>query len=110
MTRAQALKHLRVMLFAVQKARSNLMETVGDDEIGQKINADLNPWLFGPRCVLPPLVKYLDRLEAGAPISGADFYNFMAIATRSSPIIALAATDSEDLPEPELAWCAQVWK
>jgi hypothetical protein len=110
MTRLEALKHLRVMLFAVQKARSNLMEAVGDDETGNKVNSDLNPWLFGARSVLPSLVKYLDRIEAGAPINGSDFYNFMTIAARS-PVIAVTAMTGDDvLPEPDMSWCAQIWK
>jgi hypothetical protein len=110
MTRGKALKHLRTMLFAVQKARSDLIEAVGDDDAGRAVNADLSPWLFGPKCILPALVKFLDRVESGGPIAGADFYNFMRIADRTPAILAITIIDGEPLPEPELAWCAQVWK
>ena len=110
MTRTQALAHLRTMLFAVQKARSVLSESLGESATAQAVNADLSPWLFGPRSVLPALLKYLDRLEAGAPISGADFYNFMSIAARTPAIMVDTAIGASPLPEPDLAWCGQVWK
>jgi hypothetical protein len=110
MNRTQALIHLRAMLFAVQKTRSILSESMGEDATAQAVNADLSPWLFGPRSVLPALIKYLDRVEAGGPISGADFYNFMSIAARTPAIIVEAAIGDSPLPEPDFAWYGQVWK
>lgn len=108
LTRDQALTDLRTMLFAAQYARSNILESQGDDKITQIVFTDLEPWLFGPKSIVPSLAAYIGRAEKGAPITGSEFYNFMWVAQKT-PTITLAAefVRGNPLPKPEMQWHTQ---
>ena len=47
MNTAQANSLVRGLVFAVQKTRSDMMETLGTDDLAQTMLADMQPWLFG---------------------------------------------------------------
>ena len=110
MTRAEVLEAMNQMLVAAQKVRSVAMQGLGDDQVAEDVNIELHPWLFGRKNCLPALLKYLTLVEAGGPISGAVFYNWMTIATDKDPAIALMASLSGyDLPEPKVHWFVENW-
>jgi hypothetical protein len=86
------------------------MQGLGDDQVAEDVNIELHPWLFGPKNCLPALLKYLTLVEAGGPISGSVFYNWMLIAIDKEPAIALMTSLSGyDLPQPEPHWFAESW-
>jgi hypothetical protein len=108
--RASVVGHLHVMLSACQKVRSDLREGLGDDDLTESVNADMRPWLFGPKSVLPKLAEYVSRADAGAPITGAEFYNFMWIAQQESSIGLVAQMIAPPgLPHPDLIWFTRAW-
>ena len=109
MTRALALKDLQAMLTACQKSRSDLTETMGDGPSANLLKAELSPWLFGHKSIVPTLLRFLDRSEKGASIAGADFYNFMWVASREPSIGLVALAQGHDLPKPDLAWMGKKW-
>ena len=111
MNRDEALAALRLMLTASQKARSTMLESLGDDALAEKMAEDLNPWLFGKRSLVPKLVEYVSRVEAGAPIAGLDLFNFLYVAEQEPAIglVAIALSEGEGLPERDYAWMGQVW-
>lgn len=110
MNRAEALRLLRIMLTAAQKTRSDLREGLGEDEAMEMAQAELRPWLFGPKSIVPSLAEYIGRAELGKPITGAEFYNFMWVAHNDGLIVLTAHMIAPPgLPEPDLAWHGQVW-
>lgn len=111
MDKETALVALRVMLAASQKARSNLRGSVGDDELGERLLAEMHPWLFGQKCVIPALAQVISRAERGSAVVGKTFYHMMWIAKRE-PAIELSAafmTSGAGLPQPDLRWNALTW-
>jgi hypothetical protein len=106
---AEALGHLKTMMVSTQKARSNVIESlegIGDRD-PEQLAETTNPWLFGPKSVLPKLVELIPKYEKGAPISGMDFFNLMYVATKFAPEIGVISLNP--LPEPDHAWVGEVW-
>jgi hypothetical protein len=106
---AEALGHLRAMMTSTQKARSNLLEALEkvDDPDPEELAEKTNPWLFGPKSVLPKLAELIPKYEKGAPISGMDFFNLMYVATKFEPSIGVITLTP--LPIPDTAWIGEVW-
>lgn len=102
---------IRGMVFAVQKTRSDLQETIGGDEIGNSILEDLHPLVFGPQSMLPKLVAWQDRCKAEGVIAGADLFNFAKLLEMKDPMILLLLPlyNYGDMPEPDISWFAQTW-
>ena len=109
MNRESAIDLVRDLLVIAQKCRSNLLEGMGDDELAQRVLADLHPWLFGPKCIVGPLSAYLTRVEGGAPITGAELYNWVTIANREPALLVGALALARDLPEPDIHWLGSTW-
>lgn len=75
LTHETALDDLRAILFAAQKVRS----TVGNS-IPEYIAADLQPYLFGPKNIVLPLASAIQRSERTGKVRTTDYINFMRIA------------------------------
>jgi len=86
----ERVKYLNHLLRDAQRVRSKLLESVGDDEVGQTILEEINPWLFGRKCIILPLTKCIDN---GNP-TDEDVYNFSIIAQRS-PTLSLESVISK---------------
>lgn len=108
MTRDQAIAHLRAMQLGAVKARSNIREAFGEEGGGglsaEELLAQTNPFLFGPKSVVPFLDTKIRAIEAGAPITGQDLFNLMTIAFTIEPSIAMCSLqyEAEPLPEPSV--------
>lgn len=88
-THTEALAVLRAMMIGAQRSRSISIEMFGT--YSSQVQESMNPWLFGPQCILPTLIEAVQRAEAGGDIRGADLMNLCYIATASEPTIALCA-------------------
>lgn len=92
MEQEKALKHLREMIWALQRYRSIAMETLGPGtgelHLSEKLAAEMWPWVFGEKCPLPVLVKMVDS----GKVTPADYYNMMFILHRFMPEVKLAST------------------
>jgi hypothetical protein len=61
-THTEEVTMVRAFVLAVQKARSTVAESVGADEknpAADQALADLQPWRFGPRGIVPVAAKLL---------------------------------------------------
>lgn len=94
MKESEARQHIEHMRLACQKARSNIMESwrtpdyrtgewndgLSEEEWLATVEGgmvqDLNPWLFGPKCILIGIERALDKPE----IDPGEFYNLAYIA------------------------------
>lgn len=114
-THDDALALLRAFMQGAQKARSNLFETFDgiEPKLAESILAAGNPWLFGPKRLLPKLVEHVSRSEAGEPISGSDLFNWAIIALRFEPLIGMAmplySPRFRDLTEPDISWVGRTF-
>ena len=93
MKKENAVRHLRTFMWMVQRARSNATDpllgfVVSDDDPGlglqitESMMADLMPWVFGDRCVLPALDKILGVYDRTGELAPMDYYNQMFILDR----------------------------
>ena len=93
MKQEEALGHLREMIWALQRHRSIVMETLGPsldhspDELclTKELAAKMWPWVFGEKCPLPVLTKIIDDAETGGSLDPMDYYNMMFILDRFIP-------------------------
>lgn len=72
-------KYLNHLLRDAQRVRSKQFEGLGDDDASKTVLEELEPWLFGRKCIIPHLVKCIE----GEPGDG-DVLNFSIIARQSS--------------------------
>lgn len=120
MNEEEALGHVRNMLLACQKMRSNIYEVFNasdpfaetngptierwtEDTMEGRMSKEMHPWLFGEQCIMPTLANILDAGE----IDGMTFYNLMWVAQTDGMLglnIVLVSTGRETLPEPEAVW------
>jgi hypothetical protein len=105
-THERALADLRIMLYAAQHARSVMAENGwADDEVGKRILADCQPWLWkDDQAIVLPLVGIIQRAERnGGKVQPIDYYNMLVIAQKT-PAIAVGALvmHERELPEPTL--------
>lgn len=111
-THELALSDLRHILWMVQRARSTMAENGWTDDVGQRVLTAISKHVWGPGCVVVPLAKLIGRIEAnGGKVPAMDYYNFLIIAKRLSPEIALwvdmneaygFGREARQLPEPDL--------
>ena len=113
MNTAQANSLVRGLVFAVQKTRSDMMETLGTDDLAQTMLADMQPWLFGKNAMLPKLVEWQERCKATGIISGSDLFNFTKlIDMQSRPtlgLLGLYGYTTVPLEGPPMEWFTQTW-
>lgn len=93
MDKANAARHLRTFMWMAQRARDNATDPLfgfvvpeGEHRPGLQITAtmiaDMMPWLFGDRCVLPALDKILRGYDKTGELAPLDYYNQMFILDR----------------------------
>ena len=104
LTQERALADLRAMLYAAQHARSVLAENGWtDDEVGKRILADTQPWLFKHPIILP-LQQLIERCVTNNHVPPMDYYNMLIIAKRTPSIaVGVIMLAHRELPEPDLA-------
>lgn len=111
-THAEALHLLRMLMVATQKARSTMTESIGDSDMAQALLAETQPWLFGPRSILPKLAEQVQRAEAGAEIEGMQLFNWATLIERNVPVV-LVSLGFQDPKlrgfEADMKWCGQRW-
>ena len=105
MKQEEALKHLREMIWALQRYRSITMETLGPEtsdfeeptaelHFSEKLAAEMWPWVFGDKCPLPVLVKMVNS----GKVAPNDYYNMMYILDRFIPEVKLFALVQRGAP------------
>jgi hypothetical protein len=112
MKHSDAVRHLRAMLFTLQRARSitkeELVNAGWPEKTVQSVLETLLPWIHGDKCPVPALVKILDRVENGDRIDGMDFYNLVTIATLLQPsllfLIGSIGNDLDFPKQPSIQW------
>jgi len=96
MTQQEMRTTLENLRLAFQWFRSIVMET---SDLSDAMLADMYPWIFGDKCLLPTIQKLLDRDR----VSGMDFYNVMTVVHRFCPEV-MCAHATYDFPEPNAGW------
>lgn len=112
MKHSDVVRHLRAMLFALQRARSitkeELVNAGWPEKTVQSVLENLMPWIHGNKCPVPALVSMLDRVDDGGRIDGMDFYNLVTVATLLQPILRFLIVtigNDPDFPEwPDIQW------
>jgi len=90
MRQEEAVEHLRLFLYTLQRVRSIIRETLVDPK-DEHILGDMFPWLFGERCPLETLVKVLGRVDQGAELEPLVYYNLMIILDQFMPEVKAAS-------------------
>jgi hypothetical protein len=92
---SEAVKHLKDLLFIMQKFRSNAKEAglvSREDDPMTAVVTELMPWLFDDaKCPIPAIVKILDWESESGILSPLDYYNVMTILYRFLPTLVAAA-------------------
>jgi hypothetical protein len=107
-TESEAMEVVNRMTFAVQRMRTMAIEQLGDDTTTLRVLTELEPWVHGPKCILPALTKVQDR----GSVTPGELLNFCYIAHHFSTIsmavgIMASAGDwgiSDPIPEPDINW------
>lgn len=101
MKKETAAKHLRDMLFMIQKFRSNAYESLPGYE---KLLPKIMPWVFGDNgaVVLNGLVKILDVYDQTNTLAETDFYNMMIILNTFAPQLIAVAPLLDIDPFPDM--------
>jgi len=92
----QRREYLNKLLFDAQRCRSKLLESIGNDEASLAVLEDLEPWLFGKKCIIEPLRKCID----GEP-SDSDVINFATVAKMSPNLTVSVAISKRKDPTIE---------
>lgn len=109
-TDQEATQLVRGLVFAVQKARSDMRESMGDGETADALLEDLHPWLFGEKSLLPALLKWQTNCEHDGKIGGGSLYNFVRMIQMKDPmLLELLPVWGYAAPEPEVLWAVQTW-
>ncbi len=96
MNESEALEHLRIFAYTLQKYRGGTAEFA--PELSEELKAESWPWVFGDKCPLEQLFAVLDR----GKVAPSEYYNFMIILERFMPEIKIAtALHSSQNPIPE---------
>lgn len=107
LTDAEALHIMRGLLFGVQKARSITFE----NGLTEADAAMLDPWLFGPKCILPTIATIVSRFERGDEVPGGDIFNVLSLIERHSPTVLMATELHRwEIPDADIAWMAQTFR
>jgi hypothetical protein len=93
----------RGLVFGVQRMRSISREESG---LSDEFLAEIHPWLFGPKCILPTLLKITEDLEKGGSVAGLTVFNIVRLMERHG-VGALMSANGFDIPEADLAWAGQ---
>ena len=111
MKQETALKHLRLMMWCIQRFRANAMDplfgpVVADGTPGLQLTesmvADMFPWIFGDKCPLEVLAKVIDGVEETGVLVPMDYYNFMFILDRFMPELRMVSVFYDrELPKDE---------
>lgn len=103
---------MNALVWGAQKARSITTENLGDDEATQEALATIEPYLFGPRSILPQLLSWQARVKMTRQIRGADLFNFFKLCELKVPgVLMSAAANGYELPEEaDVAWFTETWE
>ena len=85
-------QYLIDLLRDTQKARSDILE----QELPESLMEDLEPWLFGKKCLIGPLVKCIST----GP-SDIDVMNFASLARNSNALHLVGIFSKRKDPLPE---------
>jgi hypothetical protein len=66
----------------------------------------LHPWLFGPKSVLPHLLKIVGDLDSGGSVDGLTVFNMVRLMERHGQGALMSAGETR-IPEADLAWAGQ---
>ena len=81
MNKQEKRDYLTKLLVDDQKCRSNYHEAWGSDETAERVAADLEPWLFGEKCIVEVLGKVLNSENE---LDNTEIFNFSYIAQHSA--------------------------
>lgn len=95
MTEQQAREHLQTAMIAVQKVRSNAIESHGEETVGL-----VYPWLAGNKNVLIGIERALAREK----IDPLDLYNIMLVLNKLDIVGLWCQLNDVSLPGPDIAW------
>lgn len=105
-TQEQASKLINTLLFAAQKARSNLTDPFfglpEDDPMVQLIKTDIAPRLFGdnPYNLVTALARYSDKFERIGYVTPGDMCNVVTLVKQEMALqIVHALLGGDELPE-----------
>lgn len=107
MKQNEAVKILERLLVTVQKLRSNEREAIdrypGAEETKLRVLTDLQPWIWGDKCLLPPLEI---ALAPDHDLTPGELYNFMFVVNNWAPELnVLNALHGEPaFPQPSIQW------
>lgn len=112
MKQSDAVRHLRVLMYAMQKARSVARETglISSNPnvlaLSDRVAGKMWPWLMGDKNLLPALEKLINNVDDGQPLAPQDYYNIISVATRLEPSLSvMAAANDETFPqEADINW------
>lgn len=111
MNAMQANSAVRGLIFAVQKARSDITEALGEGEVATALLKDLHPFLFGDTSILPRLLDWQARCRKTESISGMDMYNLVRFIEMKDPAILalLPMYGYTDVSPANVQWFGQTW-
>lgn len=110
MNNMQANSAVRGLIFAVQKTRSTMTESMGDSDYAQALLADLHPYLFGSLNILSRLLDFQTRCRKTGSIAGGDLYNLVRFIEMKEPtILALLPLYGYPDIESDITWFTQQW-
>lgn len=108
MKHSEAAEIIRNALWCVQKVRSISDEQSEGDPVLKRVQNFLEPKIHDDRYMLKPLLKLVERLDAGGEVAPMEFYNMMVMIDRWGASVkvsyALAKEDGSTLPEPDIQW------
>src|SRR5262245_57829644 len=94
-THTEAVMMVRAFVLAVQKARSTMAESLGAGEenpVAEEALVELQPWLFGPKCILPVAEKLLREAEQTGTVSPVALMNLYQVLRFAPALAARFAT------------------
>lgn len=109
----QANSLLRGLVFATQKTRSDITESMGSGPVVDELLAETQPMLFGKDNILARLLDWEARCKKSGIITGSDLFNFTKLLDMRVPTVLalLPIYGYTSIPEegPSVSWFTQTW-
>jgi hypothetical protein len=113
--KSEAIKHLRTLMFSMQRLRgfaeeTGIVEKEGNHErlsLSENFAAELWPWVWGDKSLLPILDKLIDKYDTTGELEPMDFHNIITVATQLEPILLGGGAEFHDSTFPrqaEIQW------